>query len=512
MTDQQITIAENQRFSDCIFWDMQREYYDKQGINAWNKQVPFHATCNPYVANCYANIAVSFVRDWLRLHPASITQPFYIMELGTGSGLFSFYMLKAVRQLCQQLQLDHVRIIYVMTDFTESNLNYWQQHPALQYYLDQGLLDFAFFNLETEEEIHLLRSKVTLSKKALVNPLMVCANYIFDSISTDAFTAKDGDIFESLVTLKTDDENIENGKPISWDKIDLSYQSASDDLQDYYDDELFNQVLYSYSGRLKNTNFLLPIATLRTIRKLANDSNGNVLLISSDIALTHIDQLEGQKSSKPSFSGSHWVSVNYDAIAQYFKYRGGDVALQPYGKSLSTNVFVLGEQFSQLSETNRAIEQYTMGFAPSDILVLLKSTKKQLNDLKLDDLVSLLKLSLWDPWVFHLLSVRINALIGEAGLSAKRFLRDGMQKIEANYYYMPSTINTLLEIGRFFQTLKEYSIALEYYAKSEALFGKQFDLISSKAFCAYHLGEKVQARELFEQAAALNPQLSCVTV
>ncbi|MDF1796190.1 MAG: hypothetical protein P1U63_06615 [Coxiellaceae bacterium] len=512
MTDQEITIAENQRFSECIFWRMQREYFDKQGINAWNKQVPFHATCNPFIANSYTSIALSFIKDWLKLHPSSIDHPFYIMELGTGSGLFSFYMLKAMHELREQLQMDDVKIVYVMTDFTSSNLSYWQQHPRFQYYLDSDLLDFAFFNMETKEDIHLLRSNKFLSKDVLVNPLLLCANYIFDSISSDAFTVKDGKVSESLLTLKTNSNNIVGGEVESWDEIDIGYCNKSIDLSSYYDDDIFNQVLHSYQGRLKNSHFLLPIASMRAIRKLVGDCDGNILLISSDKSYTHIDQIEGLNYPRMAFHGSFSLMVNYDAIAQYFKLLGGDAKLQPHSKAISTNVFLLGEQFDNLPHTKLAIEQRVVEFSPSDFLVLVKSKKKQVDELRLEELISLLKLSHWDPWIFHQYSVRINVLINKASLATRRYLTGNMAKIEANYYYMPSSINTLLEIGRFFQQIKQYSIALSYYAKSEALFGQQFDLISSKAFCTYHLGGCDDARQLFNEAAALVPKMSEMSV
>ena len=31
--------------------------------------------------------------------------------------------------------------IYVMTDFTQSNFNFWSQHPSLKAYFDSGRLD-----------------------------------------------------------------------------------------------------------------------------------------------------------------------------------------------------------------------------------------------------------------------------------------------------------------------------------------------------------------------------------
>ena len=73
--------------------------------------------------------------------------PFYVMELGTGSGKFSFYVIKHLNELVQESGLDFC-FTYVMTDFTENNLAYWKTHPALMPYVEQGCLDFAIYNGE----------------------------------------------------------------------------------------------------------------------------------------------------------------------------------------------------------------------------------------------------------------------------------------------------------------------------------------------------------------------------
>lgn len=78
-TDRKIVIEQHKRFSECALWRMQREYFDQEGINAWVNQVPFYITSNPFIANCYAQIVVSFIRDWTQKYPESKQHPFYFM-------------------------------------------------------------------------------------------------------------------------------------------------------------------------------------------------------------------------------------------------------------------------------------------------------------------------------------------------------------------------------------------------------------------------------------------------
>src|SRR5580692_7941888 len=80
-TDRKIVIEQHKRFSESALWRMQREYFDKEGINAWVNQVPFYITSNPFIAASYAKLVVAFIRDTIAQHPDAKNHPFYIMEL-----------------------------------------------------------------------------------------------------------------------------------------------------------------------------------------------------------------------------------------------------------------------------------------------------------------------------------------------------------------------------------------------------------------------------------------------
>ena len=64
--------------------------------------------------------------------PLNVNEPLYIIELGTGSGKFSYYMLKALEEMKDVCSFPFKKIVYVMTDFTETNFNFWSTHHALK--------------------------------------------------------------------------------------------------------------------------------------------------------------------------------------------------------------------------------------------------------------------------------------------------------------------------------------------------------------------------------------------
>ena len=130
-----------------------------------------------------------------------------MVELGTGTGQFSYYLLKALFELKETWgdSVENINFCYVMTDFTENNIDYWKQHAALRPFIDRGCLDFAVFDTEADTYIKLLKNNVTISAQSLHTPLVVIANYLFDSVFIDVFHIENKAINETQVKLELDD-------------------------------------------------------------------------------------------------------------------------------------------------------------------------------------------------------------------------------------------------------------------------------------------------------------------
>jgi SAM-dependent MidA family methyltransferase len=146
-----------------------------------------------------------FLRDCAQPHsqlPLDKSQPLYIIELGTGSGKFSYYMLKALVELKDVLDFPIDKIVYVMTDFTENNFKFWMNHPQLQPFFERGILDAAIFDAVNDSSIRLVKSGRVLSPASTVNPLCIVANYLFDTLCHDIFQVKPpGILTEGLVSV-----------------------------------------------------------------------------------------------------------------------------------------------------------------------------------------------------------------------------------------------------------------------------------------------------------------------
>ena len=197
------TLEANKRLSQSKLWDLQRDYYDKVGVNAWRKRVVPHViTSNVFIADQYVRLVYAFLRDWK--DELDLDHPVYLIELGTGSGRFSYHFMRRWLARTEQFGDLDIDFKFVLTDFTESNLKFWKSHPLMKEMVNSGIAEFALFDATQDKSIELVNSGEILTAETLVNPIIVVANYLFDSIPIDVFYTEDNKLYESLVSIESD--------------------------------------------------------------------------------------------------------------------------------------------------------------------------------------------------------------------------------------------------------------------------------------------------------------------
>lgn len=503
-TFQPIVIEKHRKFSESALWQYQREYFDREGIDAWVKDVPLYVTSNPFLANCYANMVVRLAQDWVKKYPEAKQQPFYILELGTGSGQLSYYILKTIQQLKQQLQLQDLSICYVMTDFTQRNIDFWDQHPALQAFLADGVLDFARYDLEQDTCLTLQKSGVTLSPGSVVNPITVFANYVFDTVSHDAFTVKHGQLYASLVSLTTDSQNIHNGKPVVLEKVNIAYHAEAIG-EDYYDNPAFNAVLNQYPQQLRHSQILFPIAGLRAIANLRQLSNDKLLLLATDKGYSALAEMEGLDYPYVAFHGSFSMMVNFHAVAEYFTRTGGNAFLQSERTDIKTHAFYSGLDLNDLPEFARALYEHVERLSPGDYFILHRNISENFPQYTLNTLAAHLAFTHWDPHIYKKLHKQICDQLPRAEKATVDYLKHHLPQLAANFYYMPTTYDVLFDIGFLLHALHDYGNAIAYYEQSQHYFGERYHLRYNLAICQYKTGLTDEALANFKHALTLNP-------
>lgn len=498
----------NKRLSESLLWQFQRDYFEQQGVEAWKQAVPFYVTSNPYIAYSYAKISISFIMDYVTKHPESKNNPFYVIELGTGSGCFSYYALKYMKELIDTFGLQDLNIKYIMTDFTENNLEFWRQQEKLVEFVDLGMLDFAIFNMETDSQVNLTESGHVLSKGSVKNPITVFANYIFDTVSHDCFKIKDGKMEEALVSLHAPSSDYENNKLKKFDnlKVEFSTRDADDN---YYSDQNYNKILKHFKNRLNNTYMLFPLAGINTIKNLMQ-LNAKMLLVSSDKAYSSLEQIDYLGEPGISFHGSFSLMVNYNAIAEYFKCLGGEAMLQVPRQGLDTFLGLSGMSLKDFPSLYDAANNYVNEMSPSHYFLMYRKAISSIDSHDTSSLASTMCFSKWDPHVFKRMIQKLCKEADSADKVSMNYLANNMDKIADNFYFMPGCHDILFDVGLFFYYSKRYNKALHYFKKSEKYFGDKFNLRYNISLTLYYLKEYDKSLESFETALKYDPKSKSV--
>lgn len=503
-------IESDKRLSDSMLWPLTRRFYESKGPAAWSSgEIPFYVTSNPFVANSYAQVVLSFLRDALRT-PGFIDPdaPIYIVELAAGHGLLAFLFLRRFLPMLRASSVRKLDVRYVMTDIAESNLTAWISSPALGPYFEEGVLDCALFDGENSEELLLRRSGVRLAKGQVKNPLIVFANYILDSLISDAFRIRDGVLEEAQVTLRHPSPNPPLSDPNCMVDITAHYDYKPCQLP-YYQNPVFDGILENYRASLADTHVLFPIGPLRCLSRLRALCGDRLLLLSADKGYTEEEELFFLSEQYLQSHGCVSTMVNYHALASYTTAEGG-VALT--GSQLQQSLKCVGLLFGrgdaalrdQFADTLLAFHTHADDFGPYDFYTHASAVRDPGPGLSMDGIFTLLRLSRHDPNVVLDNAQRIIDLVPTANDQVRRELVLLLERTFENY--VPIGRDLPFELGRIYLMLNRPRDAIRFNEMSLKLFGEHAVTWSNQALC-YHNGEDdTQALRCLDRALELDPE------
>lgn len=396
--------------------------------------------------------------------PLDLTQSVYIVELGSGSGRFAYHFLKQFFDNYRQSTLGNIPVKYIMTDFAEQNLDFWQSHPGLHPFVNQGLLDFAQFDIEKDSTLKLVHADETLYSSNLKNPLIVIANYFFDSIPHDLFHIDNGELYETLITLTTPTSHPDITDTTQLDEIEISYTDSAITADGYYDDRALNVILQDYQSRLQSTYLLLPIAALTCLSKLRQLSGDRLLFLSGDKGYINEDSLEGR--GIPNLTKHHGCfsfTVNHHAIAQYTQNQGGQALIPNHlHRSLDMSAFLWGKPTSGYLETYQTYETAINQASPDDFFALKKALEPHFNTLTLKQILAYLRLSRWDFTIFFGCFDNLMQQVESASEPLRREIFIAIQNIWSTYYFIGEEQDLPFHLSMVLYKMGYYAEALDF--------------------------------------------------
>jgi tetratricopeptide (TPR) repeat protein len=510
-------VEESKRLSQSLIWPLQRKFFDEQSIDAWRDSiVPHYVTSNTFIARAYARMVFGYLRDAARdeQHPMDPSQPLYILELGAGSGRFSYHFIKNFFDVWQQSTLSHVPVCYVITDFCEKNLNFWRQHPFLQPYLEQGLLDFALVDVCTPGDITLYHSGATLAQGQMRNPLVAIANYVFDSIEQDAFHVADGALHESLVSLYSPDHEADVDDASLLQRLQIHWQNVPTD-SDYYPEAALNELLAYYQQHVADGHLLLPVQAIRYLGHLRDLSNNRLLLICGDKGHSREEDFLFYQAPDLVSHGSVSLSVNFHALGRYVTQQDGLFLTPPQrhqGLHICAALFHAGAAHRSgyrqdcFLETQQAFAEHIGQFNPDDFYSLKCFIQGNAEILDLGQLLAYMRMSGWDAanfWgCYSAFMQQAATLEGPLKLDIVHMVA----KVWDSYYPLGEARDLPFALGSLLYEIECYAEAIVYLEYSLAFYGRETHTLYNLGMCYYNLRDLPQALRHVNGALDLDPQ------
>ncbi len=487
----------NERFSRSVLWTLMKEYYDRKGPTAWHGEVPNYSTCNTFIAKSYAEVVMAYLHELTRTNAIDTSQPVYIVELAAGIGAFAHYFLHAFGALKEQSSLRGLDVRYLMTDFTQSNLKAWREHPDLLPFLKGGLLDIGKFDVDTDDAIELANGSLTAG--SCKNPIVILANYAFDTFRNDIFCVERGQLNEVGLTSRAP-----TTEPIELAQVQTRYAQRSIDPSSYYDEPLYNQLLADYRALLVDATFMIPVGSLRALDRLLDVSGGRGLLLSSDKGFTHVDELFQPNPQAMQLHGSFSVMVNYHAIGRYAALRGGVYsATSTRMMSLKTAMCVFSPESAPFVDTLSTFRRRIDQFGPGEFFEFFRVERTAQKSV--EQIISLLRLSGYDPALLYNYSHTIREQCRNLPDWVVFELRSALERTWRNYFIGPGNLpfelaRILLGLGQPLEAARFNQIAIDCFGELPAAY-------LNMGICYYNAENPQQALVCFERAAALDPEL-----
>ena len=473
-------------FSESLIWQLNRDFYQEKGISAWSDGiVPHNLTSNSKAGKTYAELIFAFLKDLAV--KGKTTEVVYILELGAGHGRLAFHVLQHLNRLIESASESIPPFCYILSDIVEDNLSFFQNHPQLQNYYEEGILDFAYYDAVEQKELYLRYSKKTISAKGLDQPILAIANYFFDSIPNDLLYIQNKTVSKCAIAI----DSKENPAGMNTDSLlgnmEISY--AKSVLESgTYQDPLINEIMEDYRNEIKNSYLFFPKKGIECLQHIKAFSKAGLVLLSMDKGFHELHDLENKKEPEIIPHGSISIWVNYHALGAYCEKQDGKALFPAFSNfHLEIGCLLFLEESGTYTHTNAAYQQFVDNFGPDDFNSIKKLAYKNVSNLELSELIALYRLSFYDSTFFIKLLPRLKQGVQRVSFNERNRIAQTLDAIWEMYFYINEPYDLAYEIGGLLYDLGYYAKALTYFQYSVDLFGLKADIYYNQALCYYQL-------------------------
>lgn len=500
-TDTLYPLEQRQPFSRSLLWDLQRRYFAARGAAAWSLgEVPHYVTSNPVIADAYAELVFAFWRDRQALFPDDA--PLHVCELGAGPGRFAFYFLKRLQRLCALHGAPQRAFRYVLSDFTQRNLDAWRGHACFGEFFGSGVLDIALFDVNHPGDLELQVSGERLAAGALSQPLVAIANYVFDSVPQSLYYFSEGRAHECLLTLALAEDPAELDAADFLERVRLHY-----DYQPCAAPPEEPALLALYAETLDEAHVLVPAAGLHCLRRLREIAPQGVFLLSADKGEHRIERVGMQEPPGLVRHGSFSLSVNYHALKVSCEQAGGLALLQEREcDGIAVAGFLMVERAAEHAATRRAWQAAVQDFSPGEYLAVSQHARAHIPEINLAAMIAYVRLGRCDSHLFAHYLPRLRELAGEFDADERARVAALIDEVWEMYFPLGEIRDLSYDMACLLYEMDDYPRALQYFQRSLQIYGPHTGTYCNMAVCHQLLGQPELAEPLARKVVQADPE------
>jgi hypothetical protein len=345
------------------------------------------------------------------------------------------------------------------------------------------------------------------------NPMIVIANYFFDTVPHDVFRIESKKLLEGQVSLErlleTEEGPVDPASPLHISQIKPHWQYKELRSDRYFEDERLNAVLRHYKHNYREGTFIFPTGAYQVLRNMEAMANGRLVLLSSDKGYTDVDYMLCFSEHRYAIhDGCFSYMVNYDAIGQAFR-QGGGHYFHTVGLNLSIQTVCC---ISLPGETHRFEripyffnQKYNRTNIVNSMCSLLPDGREENPSLQMDRLIAQLRLHMADPKIFPLLAQEIVDQLPNVSWYYQQDLLQLIEEAWNRFYYFPGEVNLPFWLSQMCFYMDHFDKSLFYMEKTIESFGEHETLFYLKAQSHERLSQWRKALESYEKALELKP-------
>lgn len=497
MDEKKYLIQRSTPFSESIIWNLNINYYQEKGIGAWTGgEVPHYITSNSTVGKTYSELIFALLCDLA--DKGKLNENVFIVELGAGHGRLCFHTL---HHLNKRIKGHHKLLpsyTYVLTDIVEENLTFFKKHSQFQKYFKNKTLDVAYYDGRNTENIHLHFADRIIKIESLDQPLIVIANYFFDSIPFELLKIKEGTLAHSFLTVRSTVKDL-RPENIPLKDIELQYQFEAIESADFQDIH-YNEIIKEYVAAIPNTNLPFPKGSLDCIKRLQALSKNGMMLLTMDKGFQHLSLLINRPLPEWITHGSFSFSVNYHAFIRFCELSGGKAMFSNFSNfHLEVGCLLFMDHTSSYSNVHEAFRLHVDDFGPDDYYNIINYGCENAQTLKVEEIIVLLRMSSFDSTVFENLIGTIKRSKDAISMVERERLKQTFEKV-LEVLFNIGELDIAFEMGGLLYDFGFFKEAIIFFEHSALYFGHSEDSYYNIALSYFQMNKDLECKQIIAES------------